>query len=700
MTHAAHNLDRMFRPRSIAVVGASRHPAKLGAIVYRNIRSGGFRGQMFAVNIKGGTLDGHRVFQRVLDLPSAVDLAVIVTPATVVPGILEECGTKGIGNVVVISAGFREVGSEGKERELLLQEIIVRYSINLLGPNCLGFAIGDSRLNASFGSPLAQGGSLGLISQSGAMAVALTDWAEKQGIGIRTVISMGNKAGLTEIELLRYVARDPETQLIVLYLESMERGQEFLALAKRVVRRKPIVVLKAGESPASSKAVHFHTGALAGDTEILNAALRQACVHQAHSLRDLDRLVVSLQSARVPQSNRIAIITNAGGPGILAMDAMSHTTLRRAALSQNTKDQLHEVLPAAASLANPIDIIGDAEPKRFALAVKCVLADSSVDAAVVLLTPQVMTRPTEVARHMVTSLRTSGKKTITAAFLGGAHVTEARAILTKAGIANFDVPEDAVMAMEDLWLQHQAAFLSGSVRSQSPVSIAPSVRSLLQKPAILLYPDADAVLEEIGLKSAPAKLVDSSRKALSAARGLGFPITLKWISAKMLHKTDKGGVIADIRSADELESALRKLQRLLGVRQPKKHEGWLVQKHIAGTEVFLGAKRDGSFGPVVLVGVGGTDTEIIKVAVPCLPPFTKHNVHHAINSDENLLRWLTQRRGKVPVDIDALAVLAANLGKLLEAAPEIAEVDINPLMMVDGEKSIVVDARIRITHSL
>ncbi len=687
-------IKRFFQPRSIAVIGVSHHPRKLGTRVFSNLIAGGFRGRLFPVHPSLRTLKGRRVYPSVEAIPLRVDLAVIVTPAQTVPDLLAACGRVRIPNVIVISAGFRETGPEGAAREKELIRLAQRYRINLLGPNCLGYLHGPHKINASFAEPLADYGTVTLLSQSGAMAVAITDWARQAGVGFRAVVSMGNKAGLSEVELLRYFGADHATKAILFYLESIEHGSAFCALARRIVRTKPIVVLKAGESDLGRRAIVSHTGALAGDREILAAALSGAGIIQVHRIEDLYDMATMAANGRPMHGNRLAVLTNAGGPGIMVADAVADSSLALASIAPRTQQRLRRILPVAASIANPIDIIGDADTRRYANTLAALGQDPGIDGLLVLLTAQVVTNPKAIAETIIRFTRRYPRLPVVTSFLGGKAVARARRLLREAGIPHFAYPEDAVNALDRMWKSIQERRHFSRHRRTKALRPTSSLRRLLRHP-MLLPPYSTAVLRACGIPVVQERLVQNEEAAVRAAKWLGFPVVLKVIAKAALHKTDAGAVLVNLKDAATLRRTVRAASRRFPQRmRATDGEGFLVQPLITfDAELFVGAKRDPSFGPVVVVGLGGIDVELTRRTVTLLAPFDRTVVLDRLRRSV-LASWLLHRRGHAPVDLHALADAAVALGRLLESFPSIREIDINPLAVDDRGALRALDSRI------
>lgn len=694
--HQLTTLRKFFAPRTIAIVGASAHPNKLGHTVLLNILEGGFTGKLFAVNPTLPRFNGVKTVTTVQALPRSIDLVVIVTPASTVPAIVSACAKAGHKNIVIISAGFREVGGEGEKLEESVRSSVERYHLNLLGPNCLGMSIGSLRLNATFAAALPKEGNVTILSQSGAMAVALIDWAKVSGVAIHAMVSMGNKAGLDEVDLVRQFARDPKTDVIVLYLESLTRGQDFLAACASILPHKPIIVLKAGQSDEGKKAIAFHTGSLAGSDDVFRAAMQHSAVIQVDRIESLYDTARLAAAKRLPLGNRIAVLTNAGGPGIMAADAVSATRLAFAQLAATTCNALRKKLPAAASIENPVDIIGDADVRRFTFSLKTLLHDANVDMVLVTLTPQVVLKPLAVAKELVRLQRTT-HKVIVASFLGGASVASARRYLHAHGIPHCDVPEDAIAALDRL--AHYASKRKQKVPRDIPVPLAKSkkLQALVSNKEIILSPEADSIFRILGVATPKSIFVQYPSAVTAAARKIGFPVALKWISPRLVHKTEHHAVWPSIANTAELALALRKMS--LSFRSSRYDEGWLVQKHIENEhELFVGAKRDPSFGPVVLVGVGGVDIALHRTVVTLLPPFTSDSIIRSLR-ESPLAPWLLERRGRCKVPLSILADVARRVGNFLRVMPQVVEIDVNPLFVTPKGACVAADIRIRIATS-
>ena len=687
-------------PSSVAVIGASAQEGKVGHDILKNLLTQGYAGEVFPVNPKGGEILGKKAYPSVKDVPSVPDLAVIVIPAVAVPGALRECGEKGVKNVVIISAGFGEVHTdEGKKLEEELIAIAKEFSIQLIGPNCLGVIRPSLKMNASFAKDLPPAGNIALISQSGATVVALVDAAPGHGLGFSAVLSIGNKAVLDESDYVEVCGADDETKVIGLYLESIKDGKRFLEIASKVAQTKPIVLLKAGVSQMGTKAASSHTGALAGNDKAVDALCSEAGIHRAHTTEELfDLLSVLSQEPPLPSPN-IAIVTNAGGPGILATDAAEAAGLHLPQLTEKNAAELKPKLPAAASIANPIDVIGDAGADRYEAALTACRDDKNIDGVVVLLTPQVMTPCEEVAETIVRIMKSAPLMPVTTAFVGGEGVAKAREILRKNGIPTFETPERAVKAMAAL-TGHESLVIGQESRSRRPVTNdqrRDNASSLLEGKSGLL--DEDTTRSLFALYDLPMPKQDVAKtadEAASIAETIGYPVILKISSPEILHKTDVGGVRANLKTSAEVKAAFDEILKNVGQNLPNLKSpisNILVQQFLpVGNEFIVGSIRDASFGPLIMVGLGGIYTELFKDTAFRIAPVSSDEAYEML---QELKSWklLLGMRGAAQSDIDSLANLVASVAQMVIDCPCITELDLNPVL-VSNSGVIVADAKV------
>ena len=692
-------LEAFFRPSSVAVIGASRDPEKLGYAVLANLKEGGFKGALYPINPKADEILGLKAYPSILDVPGPVDLAVIVIPYPFVPAVLEQCGQKGVPAVVVISAGFREAGREGLEREQELIEIAHRYNIRLVGPNCLGVIDTATPLNATFAAGMPPAGPMAFMSQSGALGTAVLDLALAGRIGFSRFVSLGNKADVDEIDLLEAWEDDPDSRVILIYVEGLKDGQRFMEVARRVTRKKPVVAVKSGVTRAGSRAVSSHTGSLAGSEAAYQAAFRQAGVIRAQSMERLFDYARAFAYQPLPAGDRVAIVTNAGGPGILATDALEHAGLRLARLKPETIEALMADLPSAASAANPVDVLGDALADRYEHALRLVLADPGVDAVIVIVTPQAMTQIEETA-HIVGRTAQETDKPILGCFMGEARINAGVEVLRQYGVPNYPFPERAAEAL--------AAMVAYREERERP--IYPPERYEVDRDAVRKVLDkarsegrvsigdaeARAILEAYGFPVPPSRLAATPEEAIEAAEEMGYPVVLKVASPDILHKTDVGGVKLNLRSAEDVRDAFDLIvYRATRYVPDARIWGCLVQKMVSGgREVLIGMSRDPQFGPLVAFGLGGIYVEALKDVVFRVAPFSRQEAEEMIR-EIRAYPLLEGVRGEPPADHEAMIDALCRISQLVTDFPEIVELDINPLMVFDeGRGAMALDMRL------
>jgi acetyl coenzyme A synthetase (ADP forming)-like protein len=720
---SADSWQALFRPASVAVVGATGLPGTVPYDLFHNLRRDGFRGPVYPVSPRGGAIDGVPAFRYVIDIPHPVDLAVIVFPSSVCDLALEQCGRKGIPAVIVISAGFRETGPAGAQREARLREIAARYGICLLGPNCLGLINTDPavRLNASFARRAPQPGTIGFLSQSGALCTAVLDYAQGRHIGFSSLVSFGNKAGVTEIELLGYLARDPRTRVILLYLEEVTDGRGLMAAARRVVAEagKPVLALKAGRTRAGAAAASSHTGSLAGSDEVCDAAFRQAGILRCGTIGELLDLGVALAGQPVPRGNRVAVVTNAGGPGVLVADRAARAGLQLASLAPETRAALKKSLPVMASLANPVDMIGDARVERYHDAVSAVLADPGADGVLVLLTPQSMTDIPAIAEELCRLAGrdgaegaaaaagptagepedAAGAKPLYASFMGQGEVAEGAGLLERAGVPQFAQPEAMCDAFAGAWRfglassRLRGARPPGPEGEQKPPAAAGELLAEEPGRAYLRLDRALALLGCFGIPIPPQVLARSEAEAVSAARSLGFPVVLKAVSEQVAHKSDAGAVRLGIPDAGAAAAAYRELGQAVARVAGAKLDGVLVQPMAEpGLELILGFQRDPSFGTAVMAGAGGVWVELLRDVSFRIPPFGPEEARGMLE-ELSVHRLLAGFRGAPPLDSEAVAASILAVARLSLACPQLEALDVNPLA-VYPRGCLALDARI------
>lgn len=693
-------------PLSIAVIGASSQEGKVGHHILKNLLTQGYAGNVFPVNVKGGEIVGKQVYTSVKDIRDAVDLAVIVIPAAVVPAALKECGEKGIKSVIVISAGFSEQGSSadlnehnGKKLEAELIAIADEYGMHLVGPNCLGLVRPGIKMNASFAKELPPSGNVALISQSGATAVALMDRAPAEGIGFSLMASIGNKAVMDECDWLELCEKDDETKVIAFYLESIKDGRKFRDSVARVAKTKPIVLLKAGVSQRGKQAAASHTGALAGTDSAIDALCAETGIHRAHTSEELFDLLAVLSTQPNLLTNKIGIVTNAGGPGILATDAAESVHLQLPALSEKTATALAPKLPASASIHNPIDVIGDAGADRYEAAINACCDDPNIDGLVVILTPQVMTPCMEIAKVIVNVTKSASLMPVCACFMGGESVTEAVTYLRNHKIPVFPTPERAIAAIAALQCHPEAARrVNTSTCFERPQH---DTGDLLKGKSGLLDEETTAKLfMQFDLPMPKQALATTAGEAVIIAEKIGYPVIMKISSPQILHKTDVGGVRANLKTKDEVMKAfaeiLSNVSKDMACHVPTEQpiiNGILVQQFLpVGDECIVGATRDPSFGPLVMAGLGGIYTELFADTSFRIAPVSSQSAYEMLTE---LKAWklLLGMRGKPQRDIDALATVIEKISAMMLACPQIKELDLNPVL-ISEDTVIIADAKV------
>ncbi|MDH7487532.1 MAG: acetate--CoA ligase [Anaerolineae bacterium] len=692
-------LDMFFNPQSVAVIGASRDPTKLGYGVLHNIIRYGYEGRVYPINPKADEVLGLPAYASVLDVPDPIDLAVIVVPAGFVAAVLEECGQKGVKGAVIITAGFREIGREGKQRENELLEIAHRYGMRLIGPNVLGVIDTISHLNASFAAGMPRQGTIAFMSQSGALCTSILDMALAEGVGFSHFVSLGNKADTNEIDFLEAWRDDPHSRVIVAYLEGIVNGARFMEVARQVNLQKPIVAIKSGTTSAGSRAVSSHTGTLAGSEQAYDVAFNQVGLIRARSVEDLFDYAVAFARQPLLRNDRIAVITNAGGPGIMAADAIERAGLQLASLEPETQRLLKEKLPAAASAANPIDVLGDALADRYELALHAALNDPNTGGVIVILTPQVMTQIEETAR-VVGEATQQHDKPVMACFMGQATVRPGVDILNEMKVPNYRVPERAVAALAAMSRYRRW-------REQPPLQIkrfdvdngkVREVFDRVRQEGRVSIGDAEAreIMQAYGLPMPQSVLAATAEEAVAAAEQIGYPVVMKIASPDILHKTDIGGVKLNLTTPGDVRDAFDLLV-FRATRYMPDAEIWgcLVQQQVrGGKEVILGMSRDPQFGPLLLFGLGGIYVEALKDVTFRVAPIDEREAREMIGEIRaySLLRGV---RGEPPADMEAIVDTLLRMSQLVTDFPEIAEMDINPLIVFEQGKGVLsIDMRL------
>ncbi len=697
----ASMLDAFFQPNSVAIIGASATPGKLGYTVLANVIESGFKGGIYPINPGATDIYGHQAYASVLDLPETPDLGVIVIPAKHVAPALRQCGEKGIPAVVIITAGFREASVEGAEREKEIIEIAKQYNIRIIGPNCLGLIDTYTPINATFAAGTPPQGKIAFMSQSGALQTAILDWSlATDDLAFSKFVSLGNKADVSEIDLMEAWADDPDTRVILAYVEGVPSGQKFMQVAREVSRKKPILMLKSGVTESGSRAVSSHTGSLAGSEAAYDAAFFQSGILRMNSLQELFDNARAFANQPLLEGDRIAIITNAGGPGILATDMLERKGMHLARFEKETTEALHAVLPEAASAHNPVDVLGDALADRYAQAIEIVAKDPNVDGLLCIVTPQAMTDVPATAR-LVGEMCENIDKPILGAFMGGARAKEGEDILATFKIPNYKFPEQAAgafAAMRDYRIARErpeAEYVTFDVDKEAVKETFAKVRA--EGRVQIGELEAQAVGKAYGIRLPGSQLAETADQAVEIANQFGYPVVLKIASPDILHKTDVGGVKVGLRTAADVRDAfdliVYRAQRYV---PDARIWGCLVQEMVAtdGMEVLVGMSRDAQFGPLVTFGLGGILVEALKDVTFRVAPFGKQDAEEMLDEirAHSLLRGV---RGKPPADREALAETLLRIGQLVTDFPEIVEMDINPLMVYDqGRGAIALDMRL------
>lgn len=694
-------LTEFFAPDSIAVVGASRDRGKVGHAVFANLIAAGFAGDVYPVNPSAPDVLGVPAYRSLTDLPKRVDLAIVVVPAQACVGVIAECATLGIPAAIVISAGFREAGPTGAALERELMRTAREGGVRILGPNCLGLIATRTRLNASFAPIMPPSGSISFLSQSGALGTAILDWAAGAGVGLAHFVSLGNKADVSEIDLVRAWTEDEDTGVVVAYLEAITEGRAFVDAVRSLVGTRPFIALTAGSSDAGARAVSSHTGSLAGSRSAYDAAFRKAGAIPARTVQELFDFADGFARQPLPERPGTVIVTNAGGPGILATDAAEEHGLLLATLEQETAQALREVLPEAASVYNPVDILGDAPADRYARALEIVAKDPNCRSLVVILTPQAMTEPVETARAIAASAKASGITTL-AVFMGDATVEAAIEALKEGGVPSYAYPERAVGTLAAM--QRYRQFLDTPPSAPCVVDIDhETVRSAIDharaaRRTFITESSAQRIIEACGIQAPKAGLATDLYAARGMADSFGYPVVLKIASPDILHKSDIGGIALDLGTVDDVTAAYERIMNRVNARMPDARIwGMTVQQQVpAGREVIIGVNRDARFGPILMFGLGGIYVEVLKDVTFRLCPVLPDEAREMI-SEIRAVGLLRGARGTPPADTEAIVDVICRVSALAMEYEDITELDINPLVVLDrGHGAIAADVRIGI----
>jgi acetyltransferase len=696
---------KLLTPASVAVIGASTNPDKAGYAVLNNIITGNFPGPVYPVNPKADEILGKKCYKSLAEIPGEIDCAVIVVKRDQVVPMLKESIDKGIKAVIVITAGFAETGEEGKKLQREISQMARQAGITLLGPNCLGLINPVHRFNASFGQAMDDPGHIAFVSQSGALITAIQDIAANNRIGFSLLISMGNKAALDEVQFLENLRNDDNTRVITAYLEDISRGQDFMRVAERVGKQKPLVILKSGRTQAGARAASSHTGSLAGADAAYDSAFERTGVIRAESIEHLFDVASALAYQPLPAGDRMAIVTNAGGPGIMMSDALELAGLKVAKIDEGTSTKLLQFLHAAASVHNPVDVLGDANGETYGKAIDILLASDSIDGLVVILTPQKMTDDVGTANEIV-RVSKKYKKPVLACFMGANIIAKGVSILRENRIPQYPIPERAAKTMNEMvsYARYKARQLR--VVERFAVNRNPVIKILRSYRYRNMFEigefDAKAVMKAYNFDVPRGMLAATAGEAIRFANEVGYPLAMKISSPDILHKSDVGGVRIGLASAGAVEDAFELMMLRIKRRMPDAEiRGVLLEKMaMGGKEVILGMKRDPQFGPMLMFGLGGIFVEVLKDVTFSLAPVTAEECLSMIQSVKTY-KLLKGVRGEKPVDIDAIVLNLQRMSQLVMDFPEIEEIDINPLKVgQEGDGAVVVDARIILTKEL
>mgnify|MGYP005840593643 CR=1 FL=1 len=698
----SRGLDAIFAPKNVAVIGATDRQGSVGRTILWNLLSNPFGGTVFPINPKRSNVLGIRAYPDIRSVPEAVDLAVIVTPAPTVPGVIRDCAELGIPGCIIISAGFKETGAAGAALEREILEIARGAGIRIVGPNCLGVMRPLSGLNATFAAAMARPGKVAFISQSGALLTAILDWSFKENVGFSAFVSVGSMLDVGWGDLIDYLGRDVNTSSIVIYMESVGDARAFLSAAREVSLRKPIIVIKAGRTEAAAHAAASHTGSLTGSDEVLDAAFQRSGVLRVDRISDVFYMAEVLSKQPRPKGPRMTIITNAGGPGVLATDWLITGGGELAEITPETIEELNRILPAAWSHNNPIDVLGDATPELYAKTLEIAAKDPNSDGLLVILTPQAMTDPTQTAEQLRPYAQLEGKPVL-AAWMGGPDVAAGEAILNRSNIPSFQFPDTAARMFNYMWQYERnlrSIYETPTFPADESTPARATVEAIIQKAlstgrTILTEYESKQVLASYFINTVPTQLAATEEEAVAAAEMIGYPVVLKLNSETITHKTDVGGVQLNLRDAEAVRAAFERIRLSVAEKAGAEHfQGVTVQPmaKLDGYELIVGSSIDPQFGPVLLFGSGGVLVEVFKDSALALPPLTT-TLARRLMERTLIFKALQGIRGRPPVDLAGLQRLLVRFSQLVVEQPWIKEIDINPLL-ASPEQLLALDARV------
>ncbi|TRO49851.1 acetyl-CoA synthetase, partial [Candidatus Bathyarchaeota archaeon] len=701
------NLDKIFNPKSIAIVGASDKEGSVGNAIVKNFTEQGYAGKVYLVNIRKTEINGIKTYQNIQQIPESVDLAVIATPAKTVPAVVEECGQAKVKGAIIVSAGFKETGPEGKALEEKILQTKNKYGIRIIGPNCIGIICPRNKLNATFTNNMPKPGKIAFISQSGALGSAILDWAVHENIGFSNFVSIGSMIDVDFGDLIDYFGTDPQTKSILMYTEAITQARKFMSAARHFARTKPIIIVKSGKYSESAKAAASHTGSLSGEDTIYNAAFKRAGIVRVEEIEDLFNAAEVLGTQPLPQGPNLAIITNAGGPGVMATDALIAKGGKLAKLSQKTMNTLNNTLPPFWSKGNPIDVLGDAGAEQYKTALEACLNDENIDGILVVFTQQAVSKAIEVSKTIVEVIKTKKyqNKTIITSFMGYGAVQEANSILNANNIPTYSTPENAIKTYMYMYQYARNVELIYETPEERPVDASPPKRPIMailrsaakEDRELLTEDEAKRLLDYYNFPVVKTEVATTPDEAVAFAHQIGYPVVLKILSPQITHKTDAGGVMLDLSSDTDVKQAFDIIMHRAKKYNPKAEIiGVTVQPMISrkGYEIILGGKTDPLFGPVILFGMGGIGVELFKDYSIGLPPLNTTLIRRMME-ETKVYQLLKGYRNVQPANLKLLEETMVLFSQLLVDFPQIKEIDVNPLL-INEKEACILDARITI----